>query len=178
VNKSSVASDTHLPLISDILRGSDYALAIFPPEYVTDLTLFFRGDKPYVTCIATDKPRPAKPEEIVRQLSLRLLIEHYGYSKDRITLERAVTMGAGVHEKRADIVVCEREAPDIEYIIIEVKKASRKDGLEQLKSYCNATGSPIGVWTNGAQTLALHREEPSRSSLEIGPSPIRGPTTV
>jgi len=26
-----------------------------------------------------------------------------------------------------------------------------KDGKEQLKSYCNATGAPIGVWTNGGQ---------------------------
>ena len=24
-----------------------------------------------------------------------------------------------------------------------------KNGKEQLKSYCNATGAPIGVWTNG-----------------------------
>jgi len=143
VNKSVVAPDERFPLITDILRGSDYALAIFPPEYVTDLQLFFKSDKPYLTCIATDKPRPAKPEEIVRQLYLRLLIDHYGYSKTRITLERAVTMGAGVHEKRADIVICERDTPDTEYIIIEVKKASRRDGLEQLKSYCNATGSPL-----------------------------------
>jgi type I restriction enzyme M protein len=160
VNKSA-SPDARLPLVADILRGSDYALAIFPPEYVKELELFFKGDKPFLTCIATDKARPAKPEEIVRQLYLRLLIDHYGYSKNRITLERAVTMGAGVHEKRADIVICERDEPDIEYIIVEVKKASRKDGLEQLKSYCNATGSPIGVWTNGAQTLALHREEPN-----------------
>jgi type I restriction enzyme M protein len=47
------------------------------------------------------------------------------------------------------------------YIIVEVKKPKRKDGLEQLKSYCNAEGSPIGVWTNGAETICLHREEPN-----------------
>ena len=149
------------PLIADILRGSEYALTIFPTKYVTELKLFRKGDKPYLMCLVTEKPRPAKPEEIVRQLYLRLLMETYGYPKDRITLERAVTMGAGVHEKRADIVISEKDAPDTEYIIVEVKKATRKDGLEQLKSYCNATGSPIGVWTNGAQTLALHRQEPN-----------------
>jgi type I restriction enzyme M protein len=33
--------------------------------------------------------------------------------------------------------------------------------LEQLKSYCNAEGSPIGLWTNGGETIALHREEPN-----------------
>jgi type I restriction enzyme M protein len=125
------------------------------------MEIFLKSDKPYLKCLVTDKPRPAKPEEIVRQLYLRLLIEHYGYPRDRITLERAVTMGGGVHEKRADIVISEKDSLDTDYIIIEVKKANRKDGLEQLKSYCNATGSPIGVWTNGAQTLALHREEPN-----------------
>ncbi|MDR1676228.1 MAG: type I restriction enzyme HsdR N-terminal domain-containing protein, partial [Tannerella sp.] len=35
------------------------------------------------------------------------------------------------------------------YIIVEMKKPKLKDGKEQLKSYCNATGAPIGVWTNG-----------------------------
>jgi type I restriction-modification system DNA methylase subunit len=28
-----------------------------------------------------------------------------------------------------------------------MKKPKLKDGKEQLKSYCNATGAPIGVWT-------------------------------
>jgi len=42
-----------------------------------------------------------------------------------------------------------------------LKKPKRKDGLEQLKSYCNAEGSPIGVWTNGSEALYLHREEPN-----------------
>jgi len=161
MGKADESTTESLPTVTDILKGSDYALTIFPPKYVAELKLYLKGDKPYVTCLVTDKPRPAKPEEIVRQLYLRLLLKDYGYPKDRLALERAVTMGSGVHEKRADIVVSEKDAPETDYIIIEVKKATRKDGLEQLKSYCNATGSPIGVWTNGSQTLALHREEPN-----------------
>jgi type I restriction enzyme M protein len=42
-----------------------------------------------------------------------------------------------------------------------VKKPKRRDGVEKLKSYCNAEGSPIGVWTNGGQTVALHRQPPN-----------------
>jgi type I restriction enzyme M protein len=34
-------------------------------------------------------------------------------------------------------------------------------GLEQLKSYCNAEGAPIGVWSNGNEIIRLHREEPN-----------------
>jgi type I restriction enzyme M protein len=147
--------------ISDILRGSEYALTIFTEQEVKAIELFDRGGKPYLTCSVTDKARPAKPEEIVRQLYLRKLISHYGYPKERIAIEKPVYFGSAVHEKAADIVVWEKDAPTTPYIIVEVKKPKRKDGLEQLKSYCNAEGSPIGVWTNGSETIALHREEPN-----------------
>ena len=46
-------------------------------------------------------------------------------------------------------------------IIIEVKKPKRKDGVQQLKSYANAEGSPIAVWTNGKDIEILHREKPN-----------------
>ena len=36
-----------------------------------------------------------------------------------------------------------------------------RDGKEQLKSYCNATGAPIGVWTNGEQISHYHRKDPN-----------------
>ena len=147
--------------ITEILKGSDYALTIFTEPEVKALTLFDKGGKPYLTCAASDKARPAKPEEIVRQLYLRKLMSVYGYPKERIALEKPVYFGSAVHEKAADIIVWEKDAPTTPYIIVEVKKPKRKDGLEQLKSYCNAEGSPIGVWTNGSETIALHREEPN-----------------
>ena len=46
-------------------------------------------------------------------------------------------------------------------IIIECKKPKRSDGLEQLKSYCHAEGAPIGVWTNGSETIFLHLRIPN-----------------
>jgi len=147
--------------IADILKGSDFALTIFNKKLIEALKLFDKNGKAYLTCEVTDKPRPAKPEEIVRQLYLRKLIEEYGYPKDRIALEKPVYFGSSVHEKAADIVIYEQDAPTTPYIIIECKKPKRKDGLEQLKSYCNAEGSPIGVWTNGSEVVALHREEPN-----------------
>jgi len=147
--------------VTDILKGSEYALTIFTEREVKAIELFDKGGKPYLTCAASDKARPAKPEEIVRQLYLRKLMSVYGYPKDRIAIEKPVYFGSTVHEKAADIVVWEKDAPTTPYIIVEVKKPKRKDGLEQLKSYCNAEGSPIGVWTNGSETIALHREEPN-----------------
>ena len=147
--------------ISEILKGSDYALTIFSDSEIKSIAIFDKGGKPYLTCNVSGKARPAKPEEIVRQLYLNRLMMHYGYPKDRIALEKPVQFGSTIHQKAADIVIWEKNAPTTPYIIIEVKKPKRKDGLEQLKSYCNAEGSPIGVWTNGSETITLHRKEPN-----------------
>jgi type I restriction enzyme M protein len=147
--------------ITEILRGTEYALTIFSQKEIEAVELFDRSGKPYLNCAVTDKPRPARPEEIVRQLYLRKLIDHYRYPKERIAIEKPVYFGSAVHEKAADIVVWEKDAPTTPYIIVEVKRPKRKDGLEQLKAYCNAEGSPIGIWTNGSQTIALNREYPN-----------------
>ena len=147
--------------VAEILRGTEYALTLFRPDEVAALGLFEKNGKSYLDCEVTQKPRVAKPEEIVRQLFLRRLINDYGYARDRIALEKQVYFGSSVHEKAADIVVWETDTIDTPYIIVECKRPKRKDGLEQLKSYCNAEGSPIGVWTNGGETIYLHREEPN-----------------
>jgi type I restriction enzyme M protein len=49
-------------------------------------------------CLASDKERPAKPEEIVRQLWIKKLIEEYHYPKERIQVA-AVWFGSGISEK-------------------------------------------------------------------------------
>jgi type I restriction enzyme M protein len=161
LKEASPATKKRALTIAEILRGTEYALTLFSVEEVAALELFDRNGKTYLTCAVTSKPRPAKPEEIVRQLYLRKLMDEYGYLPDRIAIEKQVYFGSSVHEKAADIVVWEKGTTDTPYIIIECKKPKRKDGLEQLKSYCNAEGSPIGVWTNGSTAIYLHREDPN-----------------
>jgi len=78
----------------------------------------------------------AKPEEIVRQLWIYRLLTEYGYPKERIDVEKVIYFGSRVEPGKADI-----------------KRPSRKEGLEQLKSYCNAEGAPIGVWSNGNEII-------------------------
>ncbi len=161
MGKAATANQTPTYTLTDILKGTDYALTIFSDAEIKAIKLIDKGGKPYLKCWATDKERPAKPEEIVRQLYINKLIHHYGYPKDRLRIEKEVYFGSAIHEKRADIVVIEKDTADTPYIIVECKKAKRKDGLEQLKSYCNAEGAPIGLWTNGSSTIGLHREEPN-----------------
>lgn len=163
-NSPSVSNgwnETATVTVEDILHGSSHALTIFKTEAIAALDIFKRRGKPYLKCYATGKVRPARPEEIVRQLYVKRLMDDYGYPKDRIAVEKGVYFGSTMHEKRADIVVFEKDAPQTPYIIVECKKPKVKDGVEQLKSYCNAEGSPIGVWTNGGETRYLHREEPN-----------------
>ncbi len=149
--------------ISDILRtsGKGYGLDLFSEKEIKKVKVFGKRGKPYLKCFATAKERPAKPEEIVRQLYLWRLIHEYGYPAERLFIEKPVYFGSAVHEKAADIVICEEGDPDTAYIIVECKKPKRRDGIEQLKSYCNAEGSPIGVWTNGGEIAFLHRQEPN-----------------
>jgi len=99
------------------------------------------------------------PEEAVRQLYICRLMNSYSYPAGRLQVEFSVNFGREV--KRADIVVMDKLNPTTAYIIIEVKKPKLKDGKEQLKSYTNATGAPIAVWTNGEQVSCYNRKDPN-----------------
>ncbi len=148
--------------LQDILKSSDYALDIFTPEEIDALQIYDKKGKPYLRDFHdSGKERPAKPEEIVRQLFVYRLMHTYRYPAKRISVEKAVYFGSAVADKRADIVVSDEQQPDVAYIIVEVMKQKRKDGVEQLKSYCNAEGAPIAVWTNGGEAVTLHREDPN-----------------
>ncbi len=159
MNRASVPDVASILLPT--MKGSPYALAIFTAGEIEALEIFLKRGAPYLKCFVTGKDRPAKPEEVVRQLYVQKLVNEYGYPTDRIAIEKPVHFGSSVHEKAADIVIFDKDDGQTAYIIIEVKKPKRSDGIEQLKSYCNAEGSPIGVWTNGAQVVTLHREEPN-----------------
>lgn len=115
--------------------------------------------KTVVECLIRKTDIVLTPEEAVRQLYLDKLINEYKYSPSRIKLEHAIHFGREV--KRADIVIFEEERPTTEYIIVELKKAKEKEGKEQLRSYCNATGATMSVWTNGSQITYYNRKDPN-----------------
>ncbi|MCW4049133.1 MAG: N-6 DNA methylase [Candidatus Bathyarchaeota archaeon] len=143
-------------------RKKGHGLTVFSEDEIGELEkrVFLKRGKPYIKCFVSHVDRQLKPEEIVRQLFAMRLVYHYGYPPERLAVEKSVYFGAGIHEKKADIVVFHKDL-EHPYIIVEVKKPTRKDGIQQLKSYCNAEGSPIGIWTNGEGVIVLHREEPN-----------------
>ncbi|HAT2066833.1 TPA: N-6 DNA methylase [Legionella pneumophila] len=121
-----------------------------------------------------DETGKSNPEEIVRQLWVYKLINHYEYRIDEIELEKSVYFGTEVNTKAADIVVYTDSTKQTPKIIIEVKKPKRKDGIEQLKSYLNAQGSPVGVWSNGSELIILFRPYPANFDDTLVDIPKRG----
>lgn len=147
--------------LASILKNSSYNLSLFSEKDIKALEVKIKvqKNKPYIDCIIREKEVQLKPEEVVRQLYAVKLINDYGYPKKRIRFEHPVQFGR--ETKSADIVVFDKDRPTVEYIIVEVKKPKLKDGKEQLKSYCNATGAPIGVWSNGGQISHYNRKDPN-----------------
>ena len=88
------------------------------------------------------------------------LTKHYGYPINRLAVEYPITFGRDT-SKRADIVIFDADRPTVPYTIVEVKQTKLKDGKEQLRSYTHATGAPIALWSNGAQTVVWHRKNPN-----------------
>lgn len=153
-------------ILANILRDSDYKLNQFKDEKITKLeqSIVFKQDKKgsdiaYIECLIRKKQIKLTPEEVVRQLYLMVLIDDYHYPNSRIVVEESVSFGR--EKKRADIVVFDAQQLTVPYIIIELKKPKLKDGKEQLKSYCNATGAPIGIWTNGESISYYNRRDPN-----------------
>jgi type I restriction enzyme M protein len=162
-DSAAVARKSHAPRLLQILSEDKYrALTIFdvPDLKAVEAAIELKNGKQHFKCLATGKLRPAKPEEVVRQLWLARLLNFYGYPKARLALEFPITFGRDT-SKRADIVVFDKDRPTVPYIIIEVKAVKLKDGKDQLKSYCHATGAPIGVWSDGGKTSVYHRRNPN-----------------
>lgn len=151
--------------LNNFINNSEYSLAHFDKKLIEELEnkivtrIIKEKETPYITCLVRNKEIKLTPEEVVRQLYLMELIETYGYPVSRMELEYAVTFGR--EKKRADIVIFDKDQTTTPYIIVELKSPKWKDGKEQLKSYCNGTGAPIGVWSNGESISYYHRKDPN-----------------
>lgn len=151
--------------LSTLFQDSSHSSSLFSEDAIHAIeskiyTKTVKGvDVPYIECQVRHKAIKLTPEEAVRQLYIYNLVHNYGYSTEQMELERHIHFGREV--KRADIVIFKKTHPNSEYIIIEVKKPKLSEGKEQLKSYCNATGATMGVWTNGQQISFYHRKDPN-----------------
>ncbi|MBG1243211.1 N-6 DNA methylase [Nostoc sp. NZL] len=151
--------------LADILKDSNYKLSQFTAAEIEQLEQSITlkatksGEVPYIVCLVRQKAIKLTPEEAIRQLYLQVLNKRLHYPLSRIQVEYGVNFGREV--KRADIVVMDKDRPNTVYMLVELKKPKLKDGKDQLRSYCNATGAPIAIWTNGDQISYYQRKDPN-----------------
>lgn len=149
--------------IPTIFSAADvkHGLSLFTTSELTAIENLIeeRNQKLQIKCQIKERYKAAKPEEVVRQLWIYRLLTEYGYPRDRVDVEKLVYFGS--RDSGLSDIAVRHEDSDAPYIIFEVKRPSRTAGLEQLRSYCNAEGAPIGVWSNGNEMIRLHREEPN-----------------
>ena len=148
--------------ILQIIKSSGkYDLTIFSQESIDRIEkeIFKKDEKYFVKCLKRKKDIQVKPEEIIRQLMLDRLINEYGYSENLLEVEYSVSFGR--ERKLADIVILNKKDKTSVYCVLEIKKHKAKDGKDQLKSYTNATGSPLAVWTNGIEINYYERRDPN-----------------
>ena len=138
-----------------------------PDKAPETFTVFNWNGQEHVFCPIRKKLYKAKPEEKVRQWWLYRLKEDYGYSFDQIDVEVKVRVGSTEAKKRADIVVYKDSKKNVPRIFVEVKKPDRKDGIDQLRVYMNATGCRLGLWSNGTPPhVYMLRIEPKEGEEE------------
>jgi len=148
--------------LSKLIKSTGkYDLTIFSQESIDRIedSIFEKNDKYFIKCLKRKKDIQIKPEEVVRQLMLDKLINEYGYIVDYLDVEYTVNFGR--EKKFADIVIFNKKDKTSIYCVLEIKKHNAKDGKNQLKSYTNATGAPLAVWTNGVQIDYYERLDPN-----------------
>lgn len=158
--------DTTQIILNKIFKNPEQELLMF--DDLSKIDIYEKNDdKFYIKAISkmdeeklvyNAKTGKGAPEEIVRQLYLSQLTKHYKYPKNLIELEKHVNFGREV--KRADIVIYTDEKCITPKIIIEIKAPNQENDVQQLKSYLNAEGAPVGVGINGKSRLILYRPYP------------------
>jgi len=152
-------------MITEILKKTTVDLKLFGPEEVDWLEKRIvaketkNGTGYFADCLVRGKSIKMTAEEVVRQLYAHRLVVDYGYDVTRLAFEFPIFFGR--EAKSADIVIRDKEDPNVPYIIVETKKPNAKDGREQLKSYTHATGASMAVWTNGTTITYHQRKNPN-----------------
>ncbi|HYK37038.1 N-6 DNA methylase [Alloacidobacterium sp.] len=125
------------------------------------------------------KIRSDTPEEYIRQNIERRLVLELGYSRDQIAVEYPIKIGS--NRTRVDLAIFPDGAEHTQdniFIIIECKKdsiepSSKKDGVDQLKSYMSACpNAEWGMWTNGRYKAVFRRLIEGRKTIWGEPNDV------
>lgn len=108
----------------------------------------------------------ATPEEVdAVQVFSKQLVEDYGYSKSQIQTRPQYRVKSAPSDSSksypVDIMVFadDSRTEESEYIIVECKKKTRKDGITQLHDYLRFSKAQLGVWFNGLERIFIKKVE-------------------
>lgn len=112
------------------------------------------------------------PEETVRQLFILHLLENEAYPKNKIAVEKKITVLS--RSKRFDIVVFDKDGKNT-FMLIECKSpdvALTQDTINQVLSYNMTLQASYIAVTNGLETFcfAVHTGEQNPVALEHFPT--------
>ena len=82
-----------------------HGLKIFSSADLMKLNIFEEDGKSFIKCSVSDRKKVAKPEEVIRQLTINRLIDDLHYPLKRLDVEVPIKMGSTYASKKADIVV-------------------------------------------------------------------------
>jgi hypothetical protein len=109
------------------------------------------GNKRMVFCAIRKKWLVLQPEEFVRQLLLHFLINDMRYNRNRITVERGVTVNT--EGKRTDILVFDQEMRPFLLIECKAPQVPLKTGVfRQAANYNGAIKVPYLMISNGLES--------------------------
>lgn len=118
----------------------------------------------YIVDYITGQQVKATPEEIAAvQVYAKILVEDYGYPLDHIQTHPQYRVKASPSDPEyrypVDIAVfsTSEKRRGEEIIVVECKKPTREDGIEQLKAYLRFCEADLGVWFNGQNTHYIHK---------------------
>jgi type I restriction enzyme M protein len=118
----------------------------------------------YIVDYISGQQVKATPEEIdAVQVYAKMLVEDYGYPVDHIQTHPQYRVKASPSdpEYRYPVDIAVFSTPEKrrgeEIIVVECKKPTREDGIEQLKAYLRFCEADLGVWFNGQNTHYIHK---------------------
>jgi type I site-specific restriction endonuclease len=128
-----------------------------------------QNGKQYVLCAWRRKYVRLTPEEQVRQMTLKLLVEEYGYSHNLIAVEVAI-MVAGT-PKRCDAIVYNQQMQPL--MLIEFKAPSvvlTQEVFDQAAIYNRHLKVPYLMLSNGKETIIAEVKEAEYNFLDYIPN--------
>ena len=114
-----------------------------------------------VDIISGEQVRATPEETEAVQPFAQSLLSAYGYPKEHIRTRPQWRVSRSPSDKSrpypVDIVVFNdaNQETDNEYIVVECKRKTRRDGRTQLQRYMSFCSANLGVWYNGRDHLFL-----------------------